>query len=330
MSHGESERLLHALSTIEILSDEALLRHEVQLSKLVRRWNKCRRGARSTPKAVTRLEQLELCLNKSRDDKLEPFLRRSSGDAVGQQVNLQQDTRVNDILLATQPPPGQQELYKFRTGLAKRSLAAQYDQWQKGQLNARSRVHDLAEDCSRAQERDSGRISEFLAACGLPHETRVVDAVKQGRQLLVFERKTATTGSSALLFFCMGYFSKIKYSEFDSLLGVFERNAWMIITANKSSAWFNECVAIYEGLLPSPHCKIRLTWRSPTQEYRCEGAWMLECSSQRAMRRPPTAMACANFDNGCYASLSYQRERYISQRCSRQHTFAKLTNHCYY
>lgn len=258
MADIESESLRRALSTIALLSDATLLRHELSLSKLVRRWDRCKKGARSRPKAASRLDQLESCLENLRRKTLEPFFRQDCGQAVGKQVDLQQDTRVNDILLATAPSPGQQGLYKFRKGLAKRSLAVQYDEWQQELPNEQSRVQDLAEDYSRAAERDSGRIRQFLASRGLPYEDRVTDGVKQGTQLLVFERKMRMTGSSALLFFCMGYFSKIKYSDFDSLASVFERKAWMVTTAKATSTWFDQCTTLYEGWFPSCTCNSKL------------------------------------------------------------------------
>lgn len=314
MSDIESESLRRALSTIDVLPDATLLRHELLLSRLVQRWNRCRKGARSRPKAASRLEQLEKCLNNLRAKTLEPFLQQSCSQAVGEQVDLSQDTRVNDILLATAPLLEQQGLYKFRKGLAKRSLAMQYDEWQQTFSNEKSRVQDLAEDYSRASERDSGRIQQFLTSRGLPYENRVIDGVKQGTQLLVFERKMQMTGCSALLSFCMGYMSKIKYSDFDSLASIFERNVWMVTTAKTASTWYDHCGILYEGSFPLCSHEPKLIQSSSVQNHYFEAAQHFEGPKQWACWEPRIASVCANLCDRYLTSLGGKSRRNFSYR----------------
>ncbi|KAJ5925842.1 hypothetical protein N7454_007352 [Penicillium verhagenii] len=120
-----------------------------------------------------------------------------------------EDPRIIDISLTT---PTSNPEGKLRRGLSQRSLAKEYDQWEREKFKT-SRLDEISEDPKRScKSRRSGHISDFVKAHQFKDENTAMHGIKHGLRLLVFESIYGVAGISAILIFLYGSFRSVNYS----------------------------------------------------------------------------------------------------------------------
>ncbi|KAI3096024.1 hypothetical protein CBS147333_9660 [Penicillium roqueforti] len=174
----------------------------------------------------------------------------------------EEDPRVVDLRLGSSP--NQSFDVKFRRGLSQRSLATEYDGWEKENFHT-SRIYDLAQDPSTSDDR-KGHMEQFLEVNAHRFQDRntTLHGLKHGIRLLVFESICGYAGVSSILMLVYSAFRSVKYLDFHPLKEYFKSSAWCSLASEKSS-WLVQCQERYDE-------KIRL-WQEHQAEWRatCEG-----------------------------------------------------------
>lgn len=193
----------------------------------------------STEKFVEKLdgglERIEKCLSKlcHKDVASEPVWRND-------------DPRVVDLQIAGDSKPSANT--KFRRGLSQRSLAIEFDDWERKTHDA-SILRERATNPSVEPSRKLGHITEFLNANKRRFNNPVAarGGIEHGLKLLVSETLLGGIGYSAILIFHYGKFRAVKYAEFNNLKDAIKKSDSIKKLAEQKADWFGQCQSIYNG-----------------------------------------------------------------------------------
>ena len=157
---------------------------------------------------------------------------------------VQEDPRVVDIRLCNR---GCSLDACFRRGLGQRSLAIEFDEWER-EVFGTSRVSGHSLD-PEAIDDNSGLINRFLAqnAISFKNKESASHGIRDGIRLLVFERIYGHVGVSAILILLFTLFRDVKYGSFVALKHLLRKSgAWHDLAKDKSS-WLTACQIRYDG-----------------------------------------------------------------------------------
>lgn len=192
---------------------------------------------------------LNLCLhldNEKRAKRIRDYLSSSDHDPLsGMHDWTKEDPRVIDLRLGSSPSPSFD--VKFRRGLSQRSLATEFNQWEKANFQS-SRVLELSQNPATSDDR-SGHIDGFLQANALRFQDKSTtrNGIKHGIRLLVFESIYGHVGVSAILMLVYTAFRSVKYREYSIMKEYLEK--WKSLARGKSS-WLTQCQENYDGKSP--------------------------------------------------------------------------------
>ena len=179
--------------------------------------------------------------------KTEKFLSQASHEAVRNDPPwVTDDPRITDIEIAGgKKKPANT---KFRRGLSQRSLAMEYDDWERS-ISGTSRLRDRAANPSIKPGRKSENIQSFLEAntYRFGNLTAAKDGIKYGMKLLVCEQVLGGIGFSALLIFQFDSFRAVKCSELNDLKTAIEKEKSIKNLAKLKADWLNDCQSKYNS-----------------------------------------------------------------------------------
>ncbi|KAJ5988257.1 hypothetical protein N7481_003467 [Penicillium waksmanii] len=181
----------------------------------------------------------------------------------------EEDPRLVDIRLSSRPSPTSH--VNLRRGLSQRSLAVEYDEWEKNNFQT-SRVIELAQHPASSKSRQS-HINQFVEANKHRFKDRntALHGIKHGIRLLVFEKIYGCAGTSSVFFFIYGYFRSVKYEFYPDLAKSLKHTFWdqtsqQIGNSTKHIGAENvdEVAApIYQIIIHRPHVHKDLKKKSP-------------------------------------------------------------------
>lgn len=157
---------------------------------------------------------------------------------------VQEDPRVVDIRLCNR---GCSLDASFRRGLGQRSLAIEFDEWER-EVFGTSRV-SMRSLYPKEIDDNSGLISRFLEQRVIQFQNKesASHGIRDGIRLLVFERIYGHVGISAILILLFTLFRDVKYGSFVALKRLLEKSgAWHDLAKDKSS-WLTACQFRYDG-----------------------------------------------------------------------------------
>lgn len=157
---------------------------------------------------------------------------------------VQEDPRVIDIRLCNR---GCSLDACFRRGLGQRSLAIEFDEWER-EVFGTSRVSMRALDPNEIDD-NSGLINRFLeeGIIRFQNKESASHGIRDGIRLLVFERMYGYVGISAILILLFTLFRDVKYGSFVALKRLLEKSgAWHDLAKDKSS-WLTACQFRYDS-----------------------------------------------------------------------------------
>lgn len=159
----------------------------------------------------------------------------------------EEDPRVIDLRLSSSSNPSFD--VKFRRGLSQRSLAAEYDEWEKATFNT-SRILELSQNPAISDHR-KGHIDHYLQVNihRFKDQKSTRHGIKHGIRLLVFETIYGHVGISAILILVYSAFRSVKYKEHFWMKRSLEDTAWESLAKDKSS-WLTQCQGQYDGKSP--------------------------------------------------------------------------------
>lgn len=240
MADTEGQKLRRVLNELEELvegvSNDVLQQYRLQIDRI---WKALRRNGKHS------LVELVRDIDRQRS-KIEDYARKRVKEAITSTTNWKTtDIRVLDIRLAeTKHSP----LTKFRKGLAQRSLAKDFDAWERSTCQT-SRLDSLYGDPKLSETRNDSNIPSFMQAEDMPHEDCVERGIQHGLKLLLFERVVQCSGISAILFFVFSRFRDITISDLQYLAAELKASEWILNHAKTIEPWFIECFTKYEGEL---------------------------------------------------------------------------------
>ncbi|KAI9039867.1 uncharacterized protein KD926_008968 [Aspergillus affinis] len=155
----------------------------------------------------------------------------------------QEDPRVVDIQFCSRTCSLDS---KFRRGLAQRSLAIEFDNWERAEYQS-SRVSELHQDPDMADYKQNGHIHEFLQSNADRFKDRnsTLHGIKHGIRLLVFELIFGHAGVSAILVLFYSHFRGVKYKNHIELKSLILESPWQSLAIHKSS-WLEDCQHRYD------------------------------------------------------------------------------------
>lgn len=173
-----------------------------------------------------------------------------------------EDPRVIDIRFCTRSHSLDA---KFRRGLGQRSLAQEYDEWEKKTFRT-SRVLTLYRDITAAEDLN-GHINQFLSVNNhrFKDKNTALHGIKHGIRLLVFERIYDNIGISSILIPLYSHFRGIKYKTFKTLKNLLQASFLWDSLARDKYLWLEKCQHRYDGEFSRIHrgfCLISVTERS--------------------------------------------------------------------
>jgi hypothetical protein len=214
----------------EVIQENGLLVKEV--------CRKLKKGL-STPSSSL-LEALESDKIKK---KIEKYIQRSPEHAVIRTVELADlDFRLLDIQHVDAHSDDQT---KFRKGLGERSLGEQYHKWEMREFK-RSKLDDLCKDPGVGNTGE-GNIVEFIKANGLPEESYVQKAIRNGTRLLLLDHLFGAAGASAVVSFAPSRFRDVTGPDLQGLADSMRQNAWITGLMPMLKPWIEGCWAVYDG-----------------------------------------------------------------------------------
>ncbi|KAJ5901455.1 hypothetical protein N7495_001983 [Penicillium taxi] len=170
------------------------------------------------------------------------FLENDNSDWYGE------DPRVVDLRLSCHSKSTLDIRFraKLRRGLSQRSLAVEYDKWEKKTFST-SRITELSEDPASSNDHQ-GYIKKFIEAHAplFKDKNTTLHGIKQGIRLLVFEKMYGAAGSSSIFIFTYGPFRSVKYKLYPNLKGLFERTSWNKVARERTN-WLIQYQALYDG-----------------------------------------------------------------------------------
>ncbi|KAL8668516.1 MAG: hypothetical protein Q9168_006856 [Polycauliona sp. 1 TL-2023] len=282
MSLGKSTRVLEALNVLCKASEELLRPHKTELKAAVQKLQSLiedhstrnpgrvpldtndssafsfngedpsapspdqRTPPQPSPVAPSLIEDFVAGLDKDLE-RIEKLLSQVSHKAVTCEPTwMNDDPRVVDLQIAggRQSSP----TTKLRRGLSQRSLASEFDDWEKNTYGT-SKVKERASNPLVEPSRKLGHIAEFLdnnkdrfhnipaARAGIEH----------GIKLLISETLLVGVGFSAILVFQYSRFRKIKFEELDGLKDAIKDSDRIKKLAEQKADWFDHCQRDYNG-----------------------------------------------------------------------------------
>ncbi|TKA25280.1 hypothetical protein B0A54_17472 [Friedmanniomyces endolithicus] len=268
MANTEGQKLRNLLNELEKLVEETsgdvLQESRLQFDRI---WRALRKNGKH------RLVELVRDVDKQRS-KIEEYSRQPVKEAITSQTDWRNiDIRVLDNRLAETKHT---LLTKFRKGLAQRSLATDFDAWERSNCHS-SRLDSLYNDPKLSETRHDSNMPSFMQAEDMPREDCVERGIQHGVKLLLFERIAQCSGVSAVLFFVFSRFRDVTFSDLQDLAVEIKASKWILHHAATIQPWFIECIAKYEGELansgmthpllknsrssPKPEAqKLRLPW----------------------------------------------------------------------
>ena len=197
----------------------------------------------SLPESIS---SLIAALNKD-SAQIKDFLSRSElEDTRDELERMTEDPRVVDLQLDKHR---QSDIIKFRKCLGQRSLAKEYIQWEDCTYHS-SRVSELAEDLSTAQEKSAGHINAYIGLNSHRFINQQVTrtGLEHGIKLLVLERLLGKRAISAILSFKYRRFRVVKYKDLDSLVRGMNQIGWIMKLVGKKAEWLDGCQNEYDGI----------------------------------------------------------------------------------
>ncbi len=195
----------------------------------------------SLPKSISRLIEV---LNKS-SVQIKEFLSRSEFEDTSDELQrMIEDPRVVDLQLDKRRLS---DKVRFRKGLSQRSLAIEYSQWEYCTYNS-SRVSELAEDLSTAQEKAAGHIEEYVNFSNRFMNKQVTrTGIEHGIKMLVLERLLGKRAISAILSFKYTRFRVVKFEDLDCLVRGMNQTGWIMELVENKADWLDGCQSQYDG-----------------------------------------------------------------------------------
>ena len=180
-------------------------------------------------------------------EKTEEFLSQPFYKAVRDEpLWVTDDPRITDIEVAggSKKPAHT----KFRRGLSQRSLAMEFDNWERSNSGT-SRVCDRAANPSVKPSRKPVNIQSFLEANKHRFKNLAAarDGIEYGIKLLVCEKLLGGTGFSALLIFQFDSFRSVKYPELKDLKKAIEKQKSIKNLARLKAGWLSDCQNKYNS-----------------------------------------------------------------------------------
>jgi len=169
-------------------------------------------------------------------------------------MQAEEDPRVIDLRLSSSRNTSFD--VKFRRGLSQRSLAAEYNEWEKATFNT-SRIFELSQDPEKSDDR-KGHIDDFLQdnTHRFKDQNSTRHGIKHGIRLLVFETIYGHVGVSAILILVYSAFRSVQYKEHFFMKRSLEGTDWESLAKDKSS-WLVQCQKQYDGKLPHTTSRTR-------------------------------------------------------------------------
>ncbi|KAK0247210.1 hypothetical protein LTR01_008875 [Friedmanniomyces endolithicus] len=242
MANTEGQKLRNLLNELEKLVEETsgdvLQESRLQFDRI---WRALRKNGKH------RLVELVRDVDKQRS-KIEEYSRQPVKEAITSQTDWRNiDIRVLDNRLAETKHT---LLTKFRKGLAQRSLATDFDAWERSNCHS-SRLDSLYNDPKLSETRHDSNMPSFMQAEDMPREDCVERGIQHGVKLLLFERIAQCSGVSAVLFFVFSRFRDVTFSDLQDLAVEIKASKWILHHAATIQPWFIECIAKYEEARPN-------------------------------------------------------------------------------
>lgn len=155
------------------------------------------------------------------------------------------DLRVHDMQLGDKK---QNDKTKFRKGLAERSLALEFHNWEMKEFGE-SKLSKLVEDITSFKDKMDGNIQKFMAYSGIPAIDCVNRGIQHGTKLLFVERLLGSPSVSVILFFAFGKFRNTVYPELPQLVDLMKGHAWTARFTADIEDWFSDCCGYYSSKL---------------------------------------------------------------------------------
>ncbi|KAJ5152430.1 hypothetical protein N7492_009710 [Penicillium capsulatum] len=151
------------------------------------------------------------------------------------------DPRITEIAICSSP--GNCYDACLRRGLSQRSLAVEFDEWERA-THDKSRVRELSEDL-KARLKRTGHLETFIQARFKNNEAEAAQvAISHGLKWLVFESIYGHNGVSLVLMLVFSRFRDVKYEDLPQLKK--ELKDWEDFAIGKSSC-LEEWQSSYEG-----------------------------------------------------------------------------------
>ena len=190
---------------------------------------------------------------------IKAYLSRMPVDAVGKPEWNDEDFRVLDLKFSAPGPETTQT--RFRKILSRRSLALQFDRWERERYGS-SRIVEVAGNTLKMCWKGKSHIREHLNS----QENSIKDVeaayagIQLGVKLLIIEQKLDTLqcasqeytqaglgAISAILGFACWRLRNLKLELLDSLVQKIFETTWIMEIVVEKRQWFEECQSVYEG-----------------------------------------------------------------------------------
>ena len=166
-------------------------------------------------------------------------------DAVSSRSHLYgADVRILDIKLGSKPSLTD----RFCKGLGERSLALEFDQWER-RLYQTSTLGTLLSDLSAKDDKRDGHIQEFIRSANLDEKTnnQLHRAIRIGQKILLLSWKLDYSDSIPIFLLCCDrYWQSLKLADLPAVEQKL-RQSNLLETARSHQDWFQQCVQKYEG-----------------------------------------------------------------------------------
>jgi hypothetical protein len=201
----------------------------------------CKKLNKSKPSRVVSL----LDALKSSLEAIKEYTEKPVKEAVTCSVDLADvDPRVQDIWLG-ETKHGMKT--KFRKGLGELSLATDMHKWELQEFG-NSKLQITCNDPEKYRS-IPGRIDSFIAARHLPDDESIRKGLSHGTKLLLIDHLVGKSNASAmLLIFVFTKFREVNYPDMKTLADSLRKDSSIHNLAQKTAAWFQLCLNIYEGL----------------------------------------------------------------------------------
>ena len=229
--------ILQAVSVILEASEADILSNQEELEKAIHHVRKIF--------APTSARSLVNTLERNRRE-IEAHCGKSVEDAIKREVSWHDtDERALDIKNTEHKDD---PAAKFCRGFAQISLADQLVNWVStayGEDLIGIRLHEVA--TGEGISKRDGKVTEFIKVHGLPKQSWLMNAIKDGVKFIVFQSLTGVSSHSAVLFFAQYLFREVPYSELPTLQHDLSEIPWIKKLTSEKADWFEDCRKKYDG-----------------------------------------------------------------------------------